>query len=399
MLEILLRASLEGAILVGAVWALCRFVPRLSPATRTALWWCVAAKFVLALVWTAPVDIPILPPSAASAQEARAAGAGPLAVVEEAATSPVTGSLSDSTDPTRGRPPSGPPPSGLRQAPAKRSRAPMDRHAGRRLDVGGCRHRDRRRTSMEADGRPHRTLGAAAGRDRSHGGRPRVPSRAAARAARARLGRRRHTARHRHFPAFGPAAGRRVRRADRAATTHGALSRADAHQAGGPVARVRAGDCRARVLLSSARSLRGPRVRAVPRSGLRRARPRGHGRGSAGIRTPAARPRRVADANEPRGGRRAVVFLDPQTEDCHARQSVASLHRIPHRRRDRHRRRGSRDRAAAHLRTTGAGRDGRGKPRVGRIRFPHVVVRSCPCVAGIPRSGVVSCRRSAISTS
>ena len=84
---------------------------------------------------------------------------------------------------------------------AERSAARMDRRAGRRVDVGGCRHRDRRRTSMEADGRAHRTVGAIAGRDRSHGGRPRVPSRAPARAARAHLGRRRHTARHRHFPA------------------------------------------------------------------------------------------------------------------------------------------------------------------------------------------------------
>ena len=393
MLEILLRASLEGAILVGAVWALCRFVPRLSPATRTALWWCVAAKFVLALVWTTPVDIPILPPSAASAQEARAAGAGQLGVVEEAATSANAGSTSESAGPrrtVRGA---------VRRQAVRGQASRQGPRTGRRVDVGGCRHRERRRTSMEADGRPHRTLGAIAGRDRSHGGRPRVPSRAPARAARARLGRCRHAARHRHFPAVHPPARRRVRRADGAAATHGALSRADAHQAGGPLARVRAGDCGARVLLSSARSLRGTRVRALSRSGLRRARPRGHRRGAAGIRTPAARPRRVADANEPRGGRCAVVVLDPQTEDCHARQSVAPLHRIPHRRRDRRRRRGSRNRAVAHLRTTAACRDGRGKPRVGRIRFLHEVVRSGPCVAGIPDRECASRRKSAISAS
>ena len=59
MLEILVRASFEGAILVAMIWALCRCLPRLSAATRTVLWWCAAAKFVLALVWTAPVHIPI----------------------------------------------------------------------------------------------------------------------------------------------------------------------------------------------------------------------------------------------------------------------------------------------------------------------------------------------------
>ena len=72
MLEILVRASVEGAMLVAAVWAICRFLPRLSPATRTVLWWCAAAKFVLALVWTAPVLIPILPTDARSIQHASA---------------------------------------------------------------------------------------------------------------------------------------------------------------------------------------------------------------------------------------------------------------------------------------------------------------------------------------
>jgi bla regulator protein blaR1 len=71
MLEILVRASFEGAVLVALIWAVCRFLPRLSPATRTVLWWCAAAKFVLALVWTAPLQVPILPAAVRSIQEAR----------------------------------------------------------------------------------------------------------------------------------------------------------------------------------------------------------------------------------------------------------------------------------------------------------------------------------------
>jgi bla regulator protein BlaR1 len=70
MVEILVRASLEGAILVGMIWAVCRFLPRLAPATRALLWWCAAAKFVLALVWTTPVHIPILPAAAPLTQNA-----------------------------------------------------------------------------------------------------------------------------------------------------------------------------------------------------------------------------------------------------------------------------------------------------------------------------------------
>jgi bla regulator protein BlaR1 len=69
----LLRASIDGALVVAAVWILTRTLT-LSPATRTFLWWCAAAKFVLALAWTTPILIPVLPAEApAPAAIARAA--------------------------------------------------------------------------------------------------------------------------------------------------------------------------------------------------------------------------------------------------------------------------------------------------------------------------------------
>jgi beta-lactamase regulating signal transducer with metallopeptidase domain len=83
MLEILVRASVEGALLAATIWALCRFHRRLAPATRTALWWCVSAKFVVALFWTAPVNVPVLP-AAASIHEAPMAVTAPPAVVGDA---------------------------------------------------------------------------------------------------------------------------------------------------------------------------------------------------------------------------------------------------------------------------------------------------------------------------
>ncbi len=67
MLTTLARASVDGAILVAVVWALCRMLPRLSAGTRTLLWWCAAAKFVVSLTWTTPVQIPVLPPPAPAA--------------------------------------------------------------------------------------------------------------------------------------------------------------------------------------------------------------------------------------------------------------------------------------------------------------------------------------------
>jgi beta-lactamase regulating signal transducer with metallopeptidase domain len=61
MAAALLRASLTGAGAVVIVWLVCRLMPRLSAATHATLWWCVAAKFVITLVWMAPVRVPILP--------------------------------------------------------------------------------------------------------------------------------------------------------------------------------------------------------------------------------------------------------------------------------------------------------------------------------------------------
>ncbi|HEU0016169.1 MAG TPA: M56 family metallopeptidase [Longimicrobium sp.] len=67
MLPVLARASLEGAVLAAAVWLVCRALPRTSPRVRALLWWCVAAKFVVALAWPAPLAVPVLPPAAADA--------------------------------------------------------------------------------------------------------------------------------------------------------------------------------------------------------------------------------------------------------------------------------------------------------------------------------------------
>jgi len=62
MLEILVRASIEGAVLVALVWTVGLVARQLSPAIRTVLWWCAAAKFVLGLSGIAPIPVRILPP-------------------------------------------------------------------------------------------------------------------------------------------------------------------------------------------------------------------------------------------------------------------------------------------------------------------------------------------------
>jgi bla regulator protein BlaR1 len=61
MLAALLRASIDGAIDGAILWTAARTVRGLSPATRAAIWWCGTAKFIVALLWIAPIAIPVLP--------------------------------------------------------------------------------------------------------------------------------------------------------------------------------------------------------------------------------------------------------------------------------------------------------------------------------------------------
>lgn len=81
MLSHLVRASLEGALLAACVWLFCRSLPRLSPGVRALLWWCVAAKFVVALLWISPIGVPVLP---------RAAAETPVAAVGVTAAPPLS---------------------------------------------------------------------------------------------------------------------------------------------------------------------------------------------------------------------------------------------------------------------------------------------------------------------
>ena len=62
-LEGLWRASWQGALFAGGVWALTRALPRMPSALRAGLWWLVSLKFVLSLGLLAPVPLPLLPAS------------------------------------------------------------------------------------------------------------------------------------------------------------------------------------------------------------------------------------------------------------------------------------------------------------------------------------------------
>jgi beta-lactamase regulating signal transducer with metallopeptidase domain len=64
LLDRLLRASLEGAVLIVLVAAICRLVPSLPARHRAALWWLATAKLLLTLVPMKPLELPLLPPPA-----------------------------------------------------------------------------------------------------------------------------------------------------------------------------------------------------------------------------------------------------------------------------------------------------------------------------------------------
>ncbi len=65
-LEILLRAAVQGAILIGLVWLACRLFPRLPASVRCGLWWVACLKLLVGLVWMAPVTVPLWPAPAAA---------------------------------------------------------------------------------------------------------------------------------------------------------------------------------------------------------------------------------------------------------------------------------------------------------------------------------------------
>ncbi|WP_243042105.1 M56 family metallopeptidase [Dyella sedimenti] len=71
--------SLQAAVLVGLVWLAGRLLPRLSPATRSMLWWLLGVQLLLGLFAPVPVSLPLLssPPAPMAASILAATPAAP----------------------------------------------------------------------------------------------------------------------------------------------------------------------------------------------------------------------------------------------------------------------------------------------------------------------------------
>src|SRR5579859_3520590 len=60
--------SVQASLLVTALWAVCRLVPRLSAATRSLLWWLLGVQLLLGLIVPTPVSLPLLSPVSTQGQ-------------------------------------------------------------------------------------------------------------------------------------------------------------------------------------------------------------------------------------------------------------------------------------------------------------------------------------------
>ena len=80
--------SAQAVLLIGALWLLGRWMPRLSPAIRCMLWWILSVQLIVGLVASTPVELPLLsppsPPASISATASQQATA--IAPSDEATT-------------------------------------------------------------------------------------------------------------------------------------------------------------------------------------------------------------------------------------------------------------------------------------------------------------------------
>jgi len=62
------RASWQGGLVVLVVWCLCRMAPSLPARFQAWLWRLALLKFLVVLVWPAPIEVPILPAAAPASE-------------------------------------------------------------------------------------------------------------------------------------------------------------------------------------------------------------------------------------------------------------------------------------------------------------------------------------------
>jgi bla regulator protein BlaR1 len=64
LLDVLIRTSVQGGLVICVVWVVCRLVPRMPPVLRAGLWWLACLKLLVGFAWVEPITLPVLPPPA-----------------------------------------------------------------------------------------------------------------------------------------------------------------------------------------------------------------------------------------------------------------------------------------------------------------------------------------------
>lgn len=64
------RASWQAGLAALIVWGVCRIAPKIPARVHSWLWRLVVLKFLVALLWSAPIELPVLPAAAATTQMA-----------------------------------------------------------------------------------------------------------------------------------------------------------------------------------------------------------------------------------------------------------------------------------------------------------------------------------------
>jgi hypothetical protein len=73
ILSSLVRSSFQGALVIAAVWLVCRLLPRLPATVRCGLWWLACARLLVGFLWAEPVRLALLPAPASSPSTVHAA--------------------------------------------------------------------------------------------------------------------------------------------------------------------------------------------------------------------------------------------------------------------------------------------------------------------------------------
>jgi bla regulator protein blaR1 len=71
--------SMQAALLIGVLAFLTRYVPRVSPAARCAMWWLLGLQLIVGMAWHMPMQLPVLSPATTVVTTTHVIIGGPVA--------------------------------------------------------------------------------------------------------------------------------------------------------------------------------------------------------------------------------------------------------------------------------------------------------------------------------